>query len=182
MKHIQAFQVFPKLPDSLGFLGVLSRNMWWAWRPDAIELFRRIDPRLWEESDRNPIVFATKVSQARLQQLSQDDSYLANLERVEAKYKDRVLSTAMQGHPVYGEKTRICYFSMEFGIHESLPIFAGGLGVLAGDHLKSASHLGLPLTAVGLLYRQGSPGPGGAFRDRRHARIGCPGHPAHGPT
>ena len=155
MKHIQAFQVFPKLPDSLSFLGVLSRNMWWAWKPDAIELFRRIDPRLWEESDRNPIVFATKVSQARLQQLSEDDSYLANLERVKAKYKDRVLSTAMEDHSVYGAKTRICYFSMEFGIHESLTIFAGGLGVLAGDHLKSASHLGLPLTAVGLLYRQG---------------------------
>ena len=155
MKHIQAFQVFPKLPDSLGFLGVLSRNMWWAWKPDAIELFRRIDPRLWEASGRNPIVFATKVSQARLQQLSKDDSYLANLKRVKDKYKNCVIATPDDTPLGYDETTRICYFSMEFGIHESLPIFAGGLGILAGDHLKSASHVGLPLTAVGLLYRQG---------------------------
>ena len=155
MKHIQAFQVFPKLPDSLSFLGVLSRNMWWAWKPDAIELFRRIDPRLWEESGCNPIIFATKVPQARLQQLSQDDSYLANLERVKSQYKERVLASNGDQNDAFGDKARICYFSMEFGIHESLPIFAGGLGILAGDHLKSASHIGLPLTAVGLLYRQG---------------------------
>ena len=155
MKHIQAFQVFPKLPDSLGFLGVLSRNMWWAWTPDAIELFRRVDPRLWEESGNNPILFATKVPQARLQQLSEDDSYLANLERVRSKYKERVLAGVGDESALYGDKTRICYFSMEFGVHESLPIFAGGLGILAGDHLKSASHIGIPLTAVGLLYRQG---------------------------
>lgn len=155
MKHLQAFQVFPKLPESLGFLGVLSRNMWWAWKSDAIELFRRIDPRLWEESGRNPIVFATQVSQERLQKLSRDDSYLAHLGRVQSKFKSRVLAGTDFGELPHDGKNQICYFSMEFGIHESLPIFAGGLGVLAGDHLKSASHLGLPLTAVGLLYRQG---------------------------
>ena len=155
MKHIKSFQIFPKLPGALSFLGVLSRNMWWAWKPDAIELFRRIDPRLWEESGCNPIVFATQVPQARLQQLAEDDSYLANLEHVKATYKERVLSSAGDEISGYGDKTRVCYFSMEFGIHESLPIFAGGLGILAGDHLKSASHIGLPLTAVGLLYRQG---------------------------
>jgi glycogen phosphorylase len=155
MKHIQAFQVFPKLPDSLNFLGVLSRNMWWAWKSDAIELFRRIDPRLWEKSGRNPIVFATKVPQERLQKISRDDSYLAHLERVKSKFKERVLAGVGDSGLSLEGKAQICYFSMEFGIHESLPIFAGGLGILAGDHLKSASHLGLPLTAVGLLYRQG---------------------------
>ena len=155
MKHIQSFQVFPKLPGSLSFLGVLTRNMWWSWKSDAIELFRRIDPRLWEESGRNPIVFATKVPQERLQKLAGDDSFLAHLDRVKLKFKERVLSPAWDSHTLFGEDTRICYFSMEFGIHESLPIFAGGLGVLAGDHLKSSSHMALPLTAVGLLYRQG---------------------------
>jgi glycogen phosphorylase len=155
MKHIQAFQVFPKLPGSLSFLGVLTRNMWWAWKSDAIELFRRVDPRLWEQSGRNPIVFATKVPQDRLQKLANDDSFLAHLERVKLKFKERVLAPTWDSHALFGGDARICYFSMEFGIHESLPIFAGGLGVLAGDHLKSSSHMGLPLTAVGLLYRQG---------------------------
>ena len=155
MKHIQAFQVFPKLPSSLSFLGVLSRNLWWSWKPDAIELFRRVDPRLWDASGRNPIVFATKVSQDRLKKLSMDDSFLAHLDRVRQQFKERVLASPdVEGNP-YGSKARITYFSMEFGIHESLPLFAGGLGVLAGDHLKSASHMGLPMVAVGLLYRQG---------------------------
>jgi starch phosphorylase len=155
MKHIQAFQVFPKLPASLSFLGVLSRNMWWAWKSDAIELFRRIDPRLWEDSGRNPIIFATRVPQKRLEKISTNDSYLAHLERVREMYKERVLVNGTEEIFHQNDKQQICYFSMEFGIHESLPLFAGGLGILAGDHLKSASHLGLPLTAVGLLYRQG---------------------------
>jgi glycogen phosphorylase len=154
MKHIQAFQVFPKLPGSLSFLGVLSRNMWWSWKPDAIELFRRVEPRLWEESGRNPIVFATQVPQERLKKLSKDDSFLAHLDRVRQQFKERVLASPDIGQNPYGS-ARIAYFSMEFGIHESLPLFAGGLGVLAGDHLKSASHMGLPMVAVGLLYRQG---------------------------
>jgi starch phosphorylase len=129
--------------------------MWWAWKSDAIELFRRIDPRLWEDSGRNPIVFATRVPQERLQKISTNDSYLAHLERVKEMYQERVLTKGDKEGSSQNSKKQICYFSMEFGIHESLPIFAGGLGILAGDHLKSASHLGLPLTAVGLLYRQG---------------------------
>jgi glycogen phosphorylase len=155
MKHIQSFQVFPKLPGSLNFLGVLTRNLWWSWRSDAIELFRRIEPRLWEASGRNPIVFATRVPQERLHKLANDDSFLAHLERVKLKFKERVLAPTWDSQSLFSNDARICYFSMEFGIHESLPIFAGGLGVLAGDHLKSSSHMGLPLTAVGLLYRQG---------------------------
>jgi starch phosphorylase len=155
MKHIKTYQVFPKLPASLSFLGVLTRNMWWSWKPDAIELFRRVDPRLWEASGRNPIVFSTQVSQERLEKLSRDDSFLANLERVKKQFREQVLSPIDHSLTPYGTGTRIAYFSMEFGIHESLPLFAGGLGVLAGDHLKSASNIGLPLVAVGLLYRQG---------------------------
>ncbi len=155
MKHIQAFQVFPRLPGSLSFLGVLSRNMWWSWKSDAIELFRRIDPRLWENSGCNPIVFATQISQERLKKLAEDDSYLAQLERVRLQFKESVLSTPDEDDSLFETSDRIAYFSMEFGIHESLPLFAGGLGVLAGDHLKSSSHMRLPMTAVGLLYREG---------------------------
>jgi starch phosphorylase len=155
MKHVLAYQVFPRLPSSLSFLGVLSRNLWWSWKPDAIELFRRIDPRLWEESGRNPIVFATQVSQERFKKLAADDSFLAHLDRVRQQFKERVLASPEIVQNPYGPGVRIAYFSMEFGIHESLPLFAGGLGVLAGDHLKSCSHMGLPMVAVGLLYRQG---------------------------
>ena len=86
MKHIKTYHVYPKLPGSLSFLGVLSRNMWWSWKPDAIELFRRVDPRLWKASGRNPIVFATQVSQERLQKLATDDSFIANLERVKQQW------------------------------------------------------------------------------------------------
>ena len=155
MKHVLAYQVFPRLPGSMSFLGVLSRNLWWSWKPDAIELFRRIDPRLWEESGRNPIVFATQVPKERLNRLSKDDSFLAHLDRVRQQFKERVLASPDMVENPYGPGARIAYFSMEFGIHESLPLFAGGQGVLAGDHLKSSSHMGLPMVAVGLLYRQG---------------------------
>ncbi len=155
MKHIQAFQVFPRLPESLSFLGVLSRNMWWSWKQDATELFRRISPSLWEESGNNPIVFATLVSQERLKKLAKDDSFLAHLAQVKKQYKAVLLSQPDPADQRYAGGAKIAYFSMEFGIHESMPLFAGGLGVLAGDHLKSSSHLGLPMVAVGLLYRQG---------------------------
>ena len=129
--------------------------MWWSWKPDAIELFRRIDPRLWAASGHNPIVFSTIVSQERLKRLAVDDSFLAHLDRVRQQFKERVLASPDLADNPYGTASRIAYFSMEFGIHESLPLFAGGLGVLAGDHLKSSSHMGLPMVAVGLLYRQG---------------------------
>ncbi len=155
MRQIQAYQVFPRLPESLAFLGVLSRNMWWSWKKDAIELYRRISPSLWEESGNNPIVFATLVSQDRLKKLAEDDSFLAHLDRVKEQYKEAVLSRIGPDDTRGAGDGKIAYFSMEFGIHESLPLFAGGLGVLAGDHLKSSSHLGLPMVAVGLLYRQG---------------------------
>jgi glycogen phosphorylase len=155
MRHIQTYQVFPKIPKPLRFLEVLSRNLWWSWKRDVIELYRRVDPRLWEQSGQNPIAFATLIPQERFEQLATDDSFLAHLDRVKTAYKSRVLSPSHRIASPYGEAGTIAYFSMEFGIHESLPLFAGGLGVLAGDHLKSASTLNLPLVAVGLLYREG---------------------------
>jgi starch phosphorylase len=155
MRHIQTYQVFPKIPKSLRFLEVLSRNLWWSWKRDVIELYRRVDPRLWEQSGQNPIAFATLIPQERFEQLAQDDSFLAHLSRIKEAYKARVLAPGYRTDSPYGEGGTIAYFSMEFGIHESLPLFAGGLGVLAGDHLKSASTLNLPLVGVGLLYREG---------------------------
>lgn len=155
MKHIQTFQVFPSLPKPIRFLGVLSHNLWWSWKQDAIELFRRVDPRLWEECGRNPIVFATHIPQERFEQLAEDETFISHLKRVKDHYKERVLAPVEKPEQAIGRNNTIAYFSMEFGIHESLPLFAGGLGILAGDHLKAASNMALPLVGIGLLYRQG---------------------------
>ena len=154
MSFLQTFQVFPSIPDALSFLQVLARNLWWCWHMDAIELFRRISPRLWEASGRNPIVFLTLIPQKQLEELSKDESFLAHQSRVEERFVDD-LTPEDPSKSSYGKEGTIGYFSMEFGIHESVPLFAGGLGVLAGDHLKAASDLTLPLIGVGLLYRQG---------------------------
>ncbi|MBR9986851.1 MAG: alpha-glucan family phosphorylase [Desulfosarcina sp.] len=154
MKFIQTFQVFPDIPEPLAFLETLSRNLWWSWNQNALELFRRINPRLWEASGRNPIVFATRVPQDRFNELAHDDSYLAHLEQVRKRFENRVLNQTSSESPWDQEET-VAYFSMEFGIHETLPLFAGGLGILAGDHLKAASGLKMPLVGVGLLYREG---------------------------
>jgi starch phosphorylase len=156
MKNIKTYQVFPALPEPLRFLGTLSRNLWWSWHLDAIELYRRIDPRLWGLAGRNPILFSTMISQSRLEELSRDEGYLAQLERVKGKFEQEVGPVgSFSKTPEKKKDDTIAYFSMEFGIHESLPLFAGGLGVLAGDHLKAASDIDLPIVGVGLLYQQG---------------------------
>jgi glycogen phosphorylase len=155
MSPLQTFQVFPSTPNSLIFLEKLSRNLWWCWQQDAQELFRRIDPKGWEEAKQNPIVFSTSLSQRRLGELAADNSFLAHLDRVRLQFEEHVQSEKTRHQEIFGRDGTIAYFSMEFGVHESLPLFAGGLGVLAGDHLKSSSDLNLPLTGVGLLYRQG---------------------------
>ena len=155
MKNFQTFQVVPNIPKPLQFLETLSRNMWWCWNKDAIELFRRMDPPLWVEADRNPIFFLSKISQRRFEKLAKDKGYRAHLKGVQEQFQSRVLDSADRTKPFLGPGETIAYFSMEFGIHESLPLFAGGLGILAGDHLKSASNLNLPLTGVGLMYRRG---------------------------
>ena len=154
MRFIQTFQVFPDIPEPLAFLETLSRNLWWSWNQNAVELFRRINPRLWEASGRNPIVFATRVPQERFNELAHDDSYLAHLEQVRKRFENRVLNQT-NGESPWDQGETVAYFSMEFGIHETLPLFAGGLGILAGDHLKAASGLKMPLVGVGLLYREG---------------------------
>ncbi len=155
MKQFQTFRVFPRIPERLAFLETLSRNLWWCWRPQAKELFRRIAPALWEKMDRNPLLFLTRVSQSRLEQLAEDDNFISHMDGVREEFaKDLAQVRRRIDYPFQPQET-IAYFSMEFGLHESVRLFAGGLGILAGDHLKAASNLGLPLTGVGLLYRQG---------------------------
>lgn len=155
MKRILTYQVYSVIPKPLSFLEVLSRNFWWCWKPDAQALFRRIDLQLWKESNANPIYLLSNVSEERLEQLSKDDSFLAHLERVRDSYTKRVSDNVEQSRDIYEQLGPVAYFSMEFGIHESIPIFAGGLGVLAGDYLKASSNMAMPLVGIGLLYRKG---------------------------
>jgi starch phosphorylase len=155
MKNLKTYQIYPNIPKNLTFLETLSRNMWWCWKKEAIDLFRRIDPPLWGESGRNPIAFLSKIPQNRFEQLANDDGYLAHLEQVEESFQSLVLNPIERKDSPCGSNEVIAYFSMEFGIHESLPLFAGGLGILSGDHLKAASNMALPLIGVGLMYRKG---------------------------
>jgi starch phosphorylase len=157
MSFLQTFQVFPDVPQPLKFLEVLARNLWWCWNMDAIDLFRRIDPRLWDTSGRNPIIFSTLITPVRLRELAEDEGFLAHLERVRELFQKQVMEpvNASVDEDQRLKDEAVAYFSMEFGIHESLPQFAGGLGILAGDHLKAASDMKLPIIGIGLFYRSG---------------------------
>jgi glycogen phosphorylase len=156
MPSVRTFRVVPNLPDRLLPLGILARNLWWTWTPDAADLFRRMDSDQWERTRHNPVDLLGALSQDRLEELASDEVFLSNMDRVLAELNN-YLSRRTWFERAHGENAgmSIGYFSAEFGLHESLPIYSGGLGVLAGDHLKSASDLGLPLVGVGLLYRRG---------------------------
>src|SRR3954453_15330608 len=153
---LRTFQVFPDIPAPLMPLLEIARNLWWVWHPDAVELFRRLDRKLWDEVYHNPVKLLGTISQAKLAVAAEDDGYVAHLKRVYDSFK---LHLEEHGwfHQNHEDKRDmlVAYFSAEFGLHESLPIYSGGLGVLAGDHLKSASEIGLPLVGVGLMYPNG---------------------------
>ena len=153
---IRSFQVFPDVPEPLQPLLELAHNLWWVWHPDAAELFRRLDRKLWEDVYHNPVKLLGVIDQAKLATAAKDEGYLAHMRRVYAAFKQHLQEHGWyHAHHTDKSKLLVAYFSAEFGLHESLPIYSGGLGVLAGDHLKSASEIGLPLVAMGLLYRNG---------------------------
>ncbi len=153
---IHTFDVTPTLPDNLKPLRDIANNLWWTWHPEAVEMFVRLDRTLWHQSHHNPIALLGSVAQQRLEDASKDDGYVSSLERVMESF-NRHLNRRPWHDQIEGvnDKMSIAYFCSEFGLTESLQIYSGGLGCLAGDHLKSASELGLPFVAVGLLYRQG---------------------------
>ncbi len=137
------------LPPRLRALEAISRNLWWSWTLDAHELFMYIDKNLWLATDRNPIAMLDRLSQARLVELEKDEAFLAKLDATYAALEAYMAEKKHQKGP------KIAYFSMEYGLHASLKIYSGGLGILAGDYLKEASDRNSPLVAVGLLYRYG---------------------------
>ena len=147
------------LPDRIERLAELAENLWWSWFPAASSLFADLDPRLWMEVEQNAVAMLQRVDEARLQELTRSPAYLGRYDDVMARF-DRMLTANAddtwvgQHEPELAGRT-VAYFSAEFGIHPALPIYSGGLGVLAGDHTKTASDLGLPLVGVSLLYRQG---------------------------
>jgi starch phosphorylase len=156
MRTLRRFTIVPRLPPPLERLRDLAHNLWWAWSPVARELFVRIDPEKWHAVRGNPIELLSCVEQNRLDALAADDGFVAHLDTacatLDAYMKQK--GWFSRRFPEAANAT-IAYFSMEYGLHESLPIYSGGLGVLAGDHLKTASDLGLPLVGVGLAYAEG---------------------------
>lgn len=157
MRPHQSFAVVPQLPQPLEPLRELAWNLRFSWDPGTCELFRMMDPDLWDRCGANPVLFLGRIAQARLEECAVDDAILANVQRVWSDYvKYRGSRTTwFEKSSEAGTGVRIGYFSAEFGLSACLPLYSGGLGVLAGDHLKSASDLGLPLVGVGLLYQRG---------------------------
>ena len=155
MKALRSFTVRTQLPAVLAPLGVLANNLRWSWDDRCRRLFRWVDPELWENVGRDPVRLLATVSPQRLTELSNDPSFMAFLDEMHddlRRYLDSPGWLQLRGKTPLRS---VAYFSPEFGISEALPQYSGGLGVLAGDHLKAASALAIPLTGIGLFYRQG---------------------------
>src|SRR5687767_273719 len=145
------------LPAPLIPLERLAWNYWWSWAADGAGIFRDLDSEIWEECEHNPRQLLARTSAYRLAEAATDPVYLERVRRIDASFQSYMASNSHWQHDT-GTITPdhpVAYFCAEFGVHTSLPLYSGGLGILAGDHLKSASDLGLPLIAVGLLYRYG---------------------------
>jgi glycogen phosphorylase/synthase len=143
------FTVQRMIPNKLKALEELSKNLWWCWNYDAIELFQSIDPELWIKTENNPIVFLDSVSHEKFKKLENNDEFIFKLNKVFERFNKYLKEPVQKGKP------RVAYFSMEFGLHDSLKIFSGGLGLLAGDYLKEASDFKFDIIGIGLLYRYG---------------------------
>jgi glycogen phosphorylase len=156
MKPVCTYTVAPFLPPPLERQRELVYNLRWAWNHDAIELFRW-DNDLWETANHNPVLMLGTIDQSILEAAAADDGFLAHLERVAKEFDAYLTSETTWFRKAHGkvDGPMVAYFSAEFGLTDCLSIFAGGLGILAGDHLKSASDLGVPLVGVGLLYQEG---------------------------
>lgn len=151
-------KVTTELPPELSRLTDLANNLWWSWNNEAIDLYRAIDLALWEKLHKNPIRFLQEVHYKKLQEKLSDPSFMAQYNKVVERFDHYMSSNQGSWYQTdYPDKQQeqIVYFSAEYGLHEVLPIYSGGLGVLSGDHCKTASDLGLPFTAVGLFYKQG---------------------------
>jgi len=158
IKPVTTVNVVPNLPPSLERLRELAYNLRWGWDQETIKLFRRLDRDLWKTSYHNPVLMLGLIDQRQLTAAASDESFMAHYERVCQSFDNYMTTKHTWFHKHYDsptDKPTIAYFSMEFGLTECLRNYSGGLGILSGDHLKSASDLGIPLVAVGLLYQEG---------------------------
>jgi starch phosphorylase len=155
-KFLGTYNVIPSLPRSLENLREVAYNLLWTWNPETRELFRRLDRELWEDTNHNPVMVLGSVSQERLEEVAHDDGFRSHFERVYKSLQEYLKAKNWYSKNFSHSKNfNIVYFSAEFGLTECLQTYSGGLGVLAGDHLKASSDLGIPLIGVGLLYREG---------------------------
>ena len=149
--------VNPQLPKRIEKLSEISNNLWWSWNTEFLRLFKTIDNDLWETCEKNPVKFLKQVSQERLEAVSKNVEFLKEYDKLARQFEDYMNSKNTWFANNYPENKNdlIAYFSAEYGLDRTIPIYSGGLGILSGDHLKSASDLGIPLVAVGLLYKNG---------------------------
>ena len=149
--------VNPQLPKRIGRINEIANNLWWAWNTEFLRLFKKIDPDLWERCDKNPVKFLKSVEQSKIEQASKDILFLKEYDKVVENFDGYMNSKNTWFAQKYPDNRNdlIAYFSAEYGLDQTIAIYSGGLGILSGDHLKSASDLGIPLVAVGLLYKNG---------------------------
>jgi len=157
MKHFKRITVQSTFPEELKQLQDFSYNLWWSWKPKAQRLFRNLDESLWYDVEHNPLKMFKYISQAQLNEKNMDPEFNALLSEVMEEFRTYMDSEDTWFNKNYPDSRDllVAYFSAEFGIHETVPVYSGGLGVLAGDHCKSASDLGVPLIGIGMMYKQG---------------------------
>ena len=148
---------FPHLPERLAGLGELAYNLWWSWHPPAWVLFQRLDRLAWTETDHNPVKLLKMLPLSSLEAAAADPVYLRRYDAVMSEFRRKIQTQVcwFTENIISTQCLPIAYFSLEYGLHRSLPFYAGGLGFLAGDHLKECSDLGIPLVAVGFMYPDG---------------------------
>jgi phosphorylase/glycogen(starch) synthase len=159
LPHFRSFTALADLPPQIGKLRELAYNLWWSWNPKALDLFARLNPRLWAEMKNNPVRMLETVSPQMLKEAGENTAYLSLYNQVLEEFEEYLQKGRTQLPDFTSDEIRwstpIAYFSTEYGFHESLPIYSGGLGVLSADHIKTASDLNLPIVGVGLLYKYG---------------------------
>ncbi len=152
---LRTFTAVADLPPTLTRLRELASNMWWVWNPEAKSLFYEINPSIWNEVGHNPVLMIEQAAPEKLLELAKDHIYMEKFRRILKEFDEYMAVPIKHIGTTITEEKPVAYFCCEFGIHESLPIYSGGLGILAGDHIKSVSDLALPVIGVGLLYRNG---------------------------
>ncbi len=157
--HFRTFTAVVHLPENISRLREFAYNLWWAWHPRALDLFATLDPKLWEETEKNPVKMLEAASPQKLHEASTSSSYLALYNQIMKQF-DEYMAGIQEDACRYSTleikcSSPVAYFCTEYGLHETVPIYSGGLGTLAGDHLKTASDLNIPLVGIGLLYKNG---------------------------